>query len=50
MSPNEYSALIRYLGRIEGLAQGVEDENIQASLILNVDRIFEILTGMVKHA
>lgn len=44
MTANQYSTLLRYLGRIEGLAQGVEDENIQAALIMNVDRIFDLLT------
>lgn len=44
MTAKQYSVLLRYLGRIEGLAQGVEDENIQAALIMNVDRIYELLT------
>lgn len=43
MTAKQYSALLRYLGRIEGLAQGVEDENIQAALIMNVDRIYDLL-------
>lgn len=49
MNIKEYSAIIRYLGRIKGLAEGVEDEDIQASLILNVDRICELLTGTVHY-
>lgn len=44
MTAKQYSALLRYLGRIEGLAQGVEDENIQAAMIMNVDRIYDLLT------
>ena len=44
MTAKQYSALLRYLGRIGGLAQGVEDENIQAALIMNVDRIYDLLT------
>lgn len=44
MTAKQYYALLRYLGRIEGLAQGVEDENIQAALIMNVERIFDLLT------
>ncbi len=48
MNVKQYSAILRYLGRIEGLAQGVEDENIQAALIMNVDRIYELLTEVTK--
>ena len=42
ISMKGYSAIMRSLGRIEGIAL-CEEEDIQASLILNVDRICEIL-------
>ena len=42
ISMKGYSAIMRSLGRIEGIAL-CEEEDIQASLIMNVDRICKIL-------
>ena len=42
ISMKGYSAIMRCIGRIEGIASCEEDE-IQASLIMNADRICEIL-------
>lgn len=42
ISAQGYSAIMRKLGRIEGIAL-CEEEDIRAGLILNVDRICEIL-------
>ena len=43
MSIVEYSKILRHLGRIEGLALGVEDETIQAELTAIVDQIVALL-------
>ena len=42
ISTQAHSAIMRNLGRIEGIAH-CEEEDIQASLIMNVDRICKIL-------
>ena len=42
ISAQAHSAIMRNLGRIEGIAL-CEEEDIQASLIMNVDRICKIL-------
>ena len=42
ISAQAHSAIMRNLGRIEGIAY-CEEEDIQASLIMNVDRICKIL-------
>lgn len=42
ISMKGYSAIMRCIGRIEGIASCEEDE-IQASLIMNADRICKIL-------
>ena len=43
MTTTQYSAILRYLGKIEGLTLGVEDETIQAELIAIVDKIVVLL-------
>ncbi len=47
ISAQAHSAIMRNLGRIEGIAL-CEEEDIQASLIMNADRICEILEAEMR--